>query len=314
MLLCGLRRHSNQRIYTSVKRALTLVLEATSARASGLDGGLEAAHLLGMSVREVVERLLGDVEADTGGVDRDEIEALSIVGELPARAALGAVPPGDELGAADVRVRQRAEGSVALGEQPVRAVRACDSRDGLAGVVVRRVEGDLVSFSTGCRGCECCGGSEGSSDLALVTLTKVFDNGCLHAELNPVEGNEPDNVPNPNNTDPATRDTLDLCEAPVCVYGNDRRNELRNAERAHESIRRSLHEEESVRTRNEDKGLRDNSDLEVDNRVELRVGNIDLAWRVVEADTKLVLEERSLNNDDDKNNPRDTSVVDRCTT
>jgi hypothetical protein len=44
--------------------------------------------------------------------------------------------------------------------------------------------------------------------------------------------------------------------------------------------------------------------------VELGVSNVDLAWWVVEADMELVLEERSLNNDDDKNDPRNTSEID----
>ena len=146
------------------KQVLTSVLEAASLGVGRLDSSLEAADLLGMSVREVVECPLRDVEADTGSVDRDEVEALPVVGEGPARAALSAVPPGDELGAADVRVGQRAEGGEALGEEAVRAVRAGDGREGLPGVVVRLVEGDLEGLGTTRRGREGSGGSEGSSE------------------------------------------------------------------------------------------------------------------------------------------------------
>ena len=77
--------------------------------------------------------------------------------------------------------------------------------------------------------------------------------------------------PNPDNTDPTTLDGLDLGEAPVTVHSDDRRNGLRNAERTHESERRTLHEEEAVRTRDEDESLRDDGNLEVDDGVELRV-------------------------------------------
>ena len=77
--------------------------------------------------------------------------------------------------------------------------------------------------------------------------------------------------PNPDDTNPAARDTLDVGEAPVTVHSDDRRNKLRNAERTHESERRTLHEEEAVRTRDEDESLRDDGNLEVDDGVELRV-------------------------------------------
>ena len=64
---------------------------------------------------------------------------------------------------------------------------------------------------------------------------------------------------------------MDVSEAPVGVHSNDRRDELRKTERGHEGNRRTLHEEEAVRTRDEDEGLRDDGNLKVDDRVELRV-------------------------------------------
>ena len=107
--------------------------------------------------------------------------------------------------------------------------------------------------------------------------------------------------PNPDDTNPATRDGLDLREAPVAVCGDDRRDELRNAEGTHEGERRTLHEEEAVRTRDEDEGLRDDGNLEVDDRVELGVvvvlrGRVSAAG---EGDAELVVEPGRA--DDDRN-------------
>lgn len=56
---------------------------------------------------------------------------------------------------------------------------------------------------------------------------------------------------------------MNLREAPVTVDSDDGRNELGNAEGTHESERGSLHEEEAVRTRDEDERLRDDRDLQV---------------------------------------------------
>ena len=71
--------------------------------------------------------------------------------------------------------------------------------------------------------------------------------------------------------------------------------------RSHEGERRALHEEEAVRTRDEDEGLRDDGDLEVDDGVEL--GVVVAGRRGVEAagegDTELVVEPSRL--DDDRN-------------
>lgn len=98
--------------------------------------------------------------------------------------------------------------------------------------------------------------------------------------------------PNPDDTDPSTRDGLNLGEAPVTVRGNDRRDELGDAESTHERDRGSLHEEEPVRTRDEDERLRDDGNLEVHNHVQLRVVVVHRVRR--ERHAKLVLEEVGL--------------------
>ena len=95
---------------------------------------------------------------------------------------------------------------------------------------------------------------------------------------------------------------MDVGEAPVTVGGNDGRDELRDAEGTHESERRALHEEPAVRTRDEDEGLRDDGDLEVDDHVELAVVVVD-GVAALEGNTELVLEERGL---DDGANEGDT--------
>ena len=64
----------------------------------------------------------------------------------------------------------------------------------------------------------------------------------------------------PDDADPAARDAADLGEAPVAVGGDDRRDELGEAERQEEGDRGALHEEEAVRPGDEDEGLRDLGD------------------------------------------------------
>ena len=93
---------------------------------------------------------------------------------------------------------------------------------------------------------------------------------------------------------------MDVGEAQAGVDGDDRGEELGRAECEHE-IGRSLHEE-AVQTPDEDERLRDDGNLEVDDRVKLRVVRVDGEGRR-EADTELVLEEGRLLDDDNEGNP-----------
>ena len=61
--------------------------------------------------------------------------------------------------------------------------------------------------------------------------------------------------PDPNDTDPATLNGSDISEAPVTVRGNDGGDELSETEGTEQRDRWTLHEEEAVRTGDEDKGL-----------------------------------------------------------
>ena len=116
--------------------------------------------------------------------------------------------------------------------------------------------------------------------------------------------------PDPNDTNPTTRNRLNVGEAPVAVRRDDRRDELGNAERTHEGERRTLHEEEAVRTRDEDESLRDDGNLEVDDRVKLGVVVVDsLVSATGEGDTELVVEPGGPDDDGDKGNPEEEILV-----
>jgi len=65
-----------------------------------------------------------------------------------------------------------------------------------------------------------------SSGAALTTLANVLDDGSFHSKLDEIEREEPDDIPDPNNSDPATGNGTDLGEAPVSVRGDNGRNKL----------------------------------------------------------------------------------------
>lgn len=92
-------------------------------------------------------------------------------------------------------------------------------------------------------------------ELLLVTLTEELDDGSLHGKLDTVQRQEPNKVPYPDDTDPATRDAGNLSEWPVTIGSDDGRDELGNAEGDEERPRWPFHEEEAVRTGDEDECL-----------------------------------------------------------
>jgi len=120
----------------------------------------------------------------------------------------------------------------------------------------------------------------------------------LLAHLERKKKTKKNTYPNPNNTNPATTNTLDLRKAPITIRSNNRADQLGNAECNHERRTGPFHEEEAVRTSDEDQRLRDDSDLEVDDHVQHRVvrgGHLG-----VESHAKLVLEEGGFHDDDDE--------------
>lgn len=74
----------------------------------------------------------------------------------------------------------------------------------------------------------------GNGSLSGLSLLEPSDDGELETELDQVEREVPDDVPNPDDTDPTTRDGGDSSESPVSETGNDGRNELGQAEGSHE--------------------------------------------------------------------------------
>ncbi len=143
--------------------------------------------------------------------------------------------------------------------------------------------------------------------LSLVPPAQVLDHCRLHRKLDHVKRQEPHDVPHPDDANPSSRDAVNLGEAPVGVDSDDRRDELRDAERTKERVRGHLHEEEAVGTCDEDKCLRDDGHLEVDDHVQLRVvGELGVARQVIEMNAKFILEEVGLENDNDQRDPECT--------
>lgn len=76
--------------------------------------------------------------------------------------------------------------------------------------------------------------------------------------------NVPDDVPDPDDPDPTARNGLDVGETPVGDGGDGGRDTLCDAESAKEGVARSFGEEEAVRSGDEDEGLRDLGNFQVD--------------------------------------------------
>ena len=112
--------------------------------------------------------------------------------------------------------------------------------------------------------------------------------------------------PNPNNSNPSTRNGFDISETPVTKSCNDRRDKLCNAERNDKSRRRTFHEEETMRTGDENQSLRNNGDLKVYNHVQLGVVRVN-GEIGIQADTESSLKKGGT---DDDNNQRDARDID----
>lgn len=84
---------------------------------------------------------------------------------------------------------------------------------------------------------------DGSGSALRAARVPLLDEGA-NTELDSVEREEPDNVPDPDDSDPSSRDTTNLGEAPVSVGGDDRGDQLSQAESEEEGDRGTFHEEE----------------------------------------------------------------------
>lgn len=144
------------------------------------------------------------------------------------------------------------------------------------------------------------GGLSGLSSL------KSGDDGTLEQEFDQVEGEVPDNVPDPDDTDPSTGDGFNISETPVGETGNDGGNQLSETEGKHQSDGWSLSPGWTVGTGDEDQSLGDDSDLEVDDHVETVIVNV-----LVCGDAKLALEEVGVvdNNEEDDSGQHEVETV-----
>jgi len=93
-----------------------------------------------------------------------------------------------------------------------------------------------------------------------------------------------------------------MCKTPISEGGNDRGHELSNNEGPHQCMGRPFHEEESVRLRHENQGLRDSCGLKVDNHMKLRVVR-NRAETKRQRHIEFVLEESRLDDNGHKRNP-----------
>lgn len=135
----------------------------------------------------------------------------------------------------------------------------------------------------------------GESGLSSLSLLESLDDGELEGELDQVEGEVPDDVPHPNDTDPSTGDVVHVRETPITETGDDGGNELGQTEGKHKSDGRSFHPGEAMRSSDEDQCLRDNGDLEVNDHVQSSV--VDT---LVGIDTELAFEEVGVVDDDEE--------------
>ena len=107
---------------------------------------------------------------------------------------------------------------------------------------------------------------------------------------------------------------MNLGKAPVTESSNDGRHKLSETECNHEGNRRSLDPRRSVRSGDKDQSLGDDGDLEVNDRVHLWVVGKGSAQFVhargtIDGHTKLVLEERRLDDNDDEHDPENMNSV-----
>ena len=118
-------------------------LEAANRGRNLLSSDIDTSQKHRLVVGELVHRVQADVEAGVGVIDREDVDRVAVVSELPAGAALGRVPTRDRRSGADVReVGQRAEGREAFGKEAIGPVGTGDGGEALASVVVGLVVRD----------------------------------------------------------------------------------------------------------------------------------------------------------------------------
>lgn len=111
-----------------------------------VDLGVDAAELGGLAVGEVVHGAEAHVDTLAGVVDGEDVDLAALILDAEAAAAVGGVPAGDGVDAADVGE----SGDVGLlfeavaGDEAVLAVGAGDRGHGTVAIIVAGVVGDWM--------------------------------------------------------------------------------------------------------------------------------------------------------------------------
>lgn len=119
-------------------------LEATVAGSYLCVLSLDASKLSSLPVGKVVHSGLGKVESIGGVVNGQDVDSLSVVCDSVASAALGGVPARNTLVASNARERRDVALRLpaVLGDETVRSVRAGQSSQTTAAVIVTSIVGD----------------------------------------------------------------------------------------------------------------------------------------------------------------------------
>jgi hypothetical protein len=139
--------HDQSAIFTAAYQALPSVqrlFETAVANSNLSSSRINPSKLNSLIIRKRIHRSRRDIKSSSGMINSEYINALSLVGELPASTAVGGVPACDGLGTADVRKL----GDLALGlplvlcDKTVFAVGTGDGCEGAAGFAIAGVVGD----------------------------------------------------------------------------------------------------------------------------------------------------------------------------
>lgn len=132
------------------------ILKPTSRQRNLPNLRIHSTKLLRVTARQLIHGLLAHVDARSRVVDSQDVDGLALVRDGPAGTAVGRVPAGHLLDAADVGEVPdlRLEVPAVLGDEAVCAVGAGDDGHGAVGVVVAGVVGDWCVLMRVSRGRE----------------------------------------------------------------------------------------------------------------------------------------------------------------
>jgi hypothetical protein len=130
--------------------------DAASRRINLHNVGIDSSQVYCLPVRELVHRLLREVESITSNIDGEHIDAVAIVRELPASSAgRGVISANSRCASDSGEAWKRTECGVAPCEKTIRAVGASNGGQRRASVVVGVVPRDRNTESWRCSSSEC---------------------------------------------------------------------------------------------------------------------------------------------------------------